>query len=87
LELVNASIRDGIFPSTLKKSVVIPIYKKETKEDAANYCPITLVPTFSKVLENVIVSQLITFLDKHNICNTFQFGLRKSTLHMMLLLQ
>jgi retron-type reverse transcriptase len=77
LELVNASIRDGIFPSILKKSVVIPIYKKGTEEDAANYRPVTLVPTLSKVLEKVIVSQLIIFLDKYNILNDFQFGFRK----------
>jgi hypothetical protein len=56
LELVNASIKDGIFPSTLKELVVIPIYKKGTKEDAANYYQITLVPIFSKVLKKVIVN-------------------------------
>jgi hypothetical protein len=65
------------FPATLKKLVVIPIYKKGTKEDAANYHPITLVPTFLKVLEKVIVSQLIAFLHKFNIFNKFQFGFRK----------
>jgi hypothetical protein len=32
LELVSASIREGIFPSTLKKSVVKPILKKGTKK-------------------------------------------------------
>jgi hypothetical protein len=31
LELVNVSIRIGIFPSKLKKSVVKPIYKKGEK--------------------------------------------------------
>lgn len=44
LELVSASIREGIFPSALKKSVVKPMYKNGTKEDANNYRPITLVP-------------------------------------------
>jgi hypothetical protein len=87
LELVNASVRDGVFPSTLKKSVVIPVYKKGTKEYAANYRPITLVPTFSKVLEKVIVSELIAFLI--NTIFLINFGLvsGKSTLQMMLLLQ
>jgi hypothetical protein len=46
-------------------------------EMATNYRPVTLVPTFSKVLENVIVNQLTAFLDKHNILNKFQFGFRK----------
>jgi hypothetical protein len=38
LELVRASIREGIFPSKLQKSVVKPIYKNGTKGDANNYC-------------------------------------------------
>jgi hypothetical protein len=65
----------------LKKSVVIPIYKKGTKEDANTYHPITLVPALPNVLENIIANQLIDFLDKHNILNKSQFGFRinKST--------
>jgi hypothetical protein len=78
LELVNASIREGNFPSTLKKSVVKPIYKNGTKEDANNYRPITLVPALSNVLEKVLANQLIAFLDKHNILNKSQFGFRKN---------
>jgi hypothetical protein len=53
LELINASIREGVFPSTLQKLVVKPIYKKGMKEDANNYHPITLVPALSKSLEKV----------------------------------
>jgi hypothetical protein len=78
LELVSASIREGIFPSTLKKSVVKPVYKNGTKEDAYNCRPIILVPTLSKVLEKVIANQLIAFLDKHNILNKSRFGFRKN---------
>jgi retron-type reverse transcriptase len=79
LELVNASIKEGTFPSTLKKkSVVKPIYKNGTREDANNYRPITLVPTLSKALEKVTANQLIAFLDKHNILNKSQFGFRRN---------
>jgi hypothetical protein len=78
LELVNASIREGIFPSKLKKLVVKPIYKKGKKEEAINYQPITLVPAFSKVLEKVTGNQLIAFLEKHNIFNKSQYGFRKN---------
>jgi hypothetical protein len=31
VELVNVSIREGIFPSALKTSVVKPIYKSRTE--------------------------------------------------------
>jgi hypothetical protein len=49
-------------------------------DNANNYCPITLVPTLSKVLEKVIGNQLIAFLEKHNILNKSQFGFRKMNL-------
>jgi hypothetical protein len=78
LELVNASVREGIFPSKLKKSVVKPIYKNGEKEEAINYRPITLVSALSKVLEKVIANQLMAFLEKHDILNKSQFGFRKN---------
>jgi hypothetical protein len=74
LELINESIRNGIFPPVLKKSVVEPIYKYGAKEDATNYSPITLVSALSMVFGKLIVSQLIAFLDKHNIVSKSQFG-------------
>jgi hypothetical protein len=77
LELVNASIREGIFPSKLKKSVVKPICKNEEKEEVMNYRPITLLPALSKVLEKVIGNQLIAFLEKHDIFNRSKFVFRK----------
>jgi hypothetical protein len=75
---VNVSIREGIFPSKLKKSVVRPIYKKGKKEEAINYRPVTLVPALSKVLEKVISNQLIAFLERHNILNKSQYRFRKN---------
>jgi hypothetical protein len=78
LEFVNESIRNGIFPLVLRKSVVKPIYKYGAKEDATNYRPITLVPALSMVFEKLIVNQLIALLDKHNLLNKSQFGLRKN---------
>jgi hypothetical protein len=50
LKLVKASLREGIFLSTLKK-LVKSIYKKGMKQDANNYCPITLVPDLSQILK------------------------------------
>jgi hypothetical protein len=73
LELVSASFREGIFPSTLNKSIVKPIYKKGMKEEARNYRPITLVPPLSQILKKVIPNHVISFVDKHNILNKSQF--------------
>lgn len=77
LEIINATIDEGIFPDCLKLSIVKPIYKKGEKNNASNYRPITLVSVFSKVIEKIIGEQIICFLDKHNILNNFQYGFRK----------
>jgi hypothetical protein len=69
LEIINTTIKNGIFPSCLKKSVVKPIFKKGTTYDVDNYHPITSVPAMS-----IVAKQLVSFLDKHNIINYCQFG-------------
>jgi hypothetical protein len=48
------------------------------KEDANNYCPITLVPGLSQILKKVIPNNLISFVDKHNIHTKSQSGFRKN---------
>jgi hypothetical protein len=45
--------------------------------DAHNYCLTVLVPAMSKVLEKITVTQLVLFLNKHNIFSHSHFGFRK----------
>ena len=48
-----------------------------------NYRPIALLSNFSKILEKVICTRLMTFLDVNNLISDSQFGFRKkhSTVH------
>jgi potassium voltage-gated channel Eag-related subfamily H protein 8 len=78
LEIINASIKTGIFPSCLKKSVIKPNLKKGSTLDVNNYRPITLVPALSKILEKIISKWLLAFLEKHKILNPSQFGFRRN---------
>ena len=73
--IYNSSLTKGIFPNNLKIARVIPIYKR--KGDACNpdnYRPISLVSTFSKLFEKIIVKRLHKFLSKNNILYKYQFG-------------
>ena len=51
------------FPDKLKYSIINPLYKKSNKRDGNNYGPISLLTSFSKILEKVIQ---IRFAQKQN---------------------
>ena len=75
--LYNMSVLCGSFPSSLKISKVIPLFKKGNKHDVNNYRPITLSPIFSKVFEKIVFSRMIHFIESNNLLYEFQYGFRK----------
>ena len=86
--IFNLSLSTGIFPSKMKVAKVIPIFKKGNVDDLGNYRPISLLTSFSKVLEKVVYTRTVKFLNDHNILVDTQFGFRQkhSTTHAVLLL-
>lgn len=61
----------------MKKAVVIPVHNKVDSKEVANYRPISIIPTLSKVLEKVLNNGLVDFLKQKNILSKNQFGFRK----------
>ena len=49
----NLSFMTGIFPSVLKTAKVVPVFKKDSKLDYSNYCPISLLSNIEKILEKL----------------------------------
>jgi Reverse transcriptase (RNA-dependent DNA polymerase) len=86
LHLFNISISTGIVPKKLKIAKVIPIFKAGDTNDPNNYCPISLLCTFSKILEKIVFLRLTNDLETHNLISQHQFGFRSkhSTYHPML---
>lgn len=74
--LINLCIRENIFPDVLKISKVIPIYKKDSKDNPSNYRPIVIIPFFAKVLEIILKNQITSHFEKNNLFDTHQFGFR-----------
>ena len=63
-DCINSSILNGKFPDELKLADVIPIFKKLDPFDKANYRPISLLPSLSKVYKKLMYKQLNTFFMK-----------------------
>ena len=65
LELIfNLSFSLGIVPQSFKLANVIPVHKKGSISSLYNYRPISLLSVFNKLLEKLMCSRLLSFLDK-----------------------
>ena len=84
---INKSINEGTFPSTLKTSKVLPLFKSGDENLTTNYRPISQLSAFSKIFEKLILLQCNEFLIANNITHDLQFGFREghSTNHAILL--
>lgn len=76
--LINSSLREASIPQILKESTIRPIYKSGNKSDYANYRPISILPVLEKVLEEIVVRRLTSFLSKYKIINKNQYGFQKN---------
>jgi len=86
--IFNQSLATGTLPNKFKIAKVIPIFKSGDALDPSNYRPISLLSTFSKILEKIVHNRLFTYLDSNSLLSTQQFGFRPkhSTTHPMTLL-
>ncbi|KAF7252305.1 hypothetical protein EYD10_02240, partial [Varanus komodoensis] len=78
LEVINAYLRDGWMPASLKEAVVRLVLKKASldPEMATNYRPVANIPFLGKVLERVVAGQLQTLLDETDYLDPFHSSFR-----------
>lgn len=75
--IINSSLDQGIFPSSWKPAVVSPIFKGGDTRLPCNYRPISVLPTISKVFENLVAKQIIDHLNNSSFqLHQMQFGFR-----------
>lgn len=74
--LINKSMSSGIFPSILKKALVIPLHKGGAVDDVGNYRPISLLSNLSKIFEKIVCNQLKNSFETKNIFHANQYGFR-----------
>ena len=76
--IFNQSLELGIFPTNMKHGEVVPLYKNGSRKCLANYRPITLLLTISKVLEKLVYKRVYLFLNNNNQIYSSQYGFRSS---------
>ena len=73
--IYTSSIQTRVFPNALKEAHVTPIHKKGDSTEMANYRPVSILPTDSKILERNMYDQIYSCIEKH--LSPYLCGFRK----------
>lgn len=71
------SLPSGQLPTNWRVGRVIPIFKAGDRNLPSNYHPISLTSISCKLLEHILYSNIIQYLDYHNLLFKNQHGFRK----------
>ena len=74
--IINLTLKQGIFPDSLKIAKVVPIFKQGSRSSCSNYRPISVLSALSKIFERCILNQLIFYCLTENILVSNQYGFR-----------
>ena len=82
----NNAIACSVFPVNLKNANVTPVHKKDSRENEANYRPVSILPNISKIYEKCMYKQISDYFE--NILSKYQCGFRKgfSSQHCLLVM-
>ena len=75
--LFQTSLDLGVVPDEWKVAHIFPLFKKGDKTKAENYRPISLTSITCKLLEHIVHSNIMGFLDSNKILSPFQHGFRQ----------
>ena len=72
--IFRSMVEESVFPDDWKKSNVVPIHKRDSKNLIKNYCPISLLPIFSKIFERLIFNSLFNYFKQNKLFTECQSG-------------
>ena len=78
--IINHSLKTGVFPHCFKKALVTPLLKKPNldKNDLKNYRPVSNLSFLSKIMEKIVLRQLIEYLQNNDLLPKHQSAYRQS---------
>ena len=76
--IVNLSLKSGVFPDTLKMAHMTPLLKKPSlsKDDMKIYRPVSNLNFISKLLEKNIAKRIRSHLESKDLLNRYQSAYR-----------
>ena len=63
-------------PLTMKKANVVPVFKKNNKQELKNYRPISLLPVSGKIFERLLYDNMFKFFTENNLILQNQSGFK-----------
>uniref|UniRef100_A0A2A4JM54 Reverse transcriptase domain-containing protein n=1 Tax=Heliothis virescens TaxID=7102 RepID=A0A2A4JM54_HELVI len=76
-DIINCSITTSTFPELWRCAIVRPISKNNNPVSTKDLRPISILPCLSKILERVVYSQVVSFLEANKILPDLQSGFRQ----------
>ena len=78
--IINNSLTSGTFPDAYKHAMVTPLLKKQNLDNNVlkNYRPISNLSFLSKLLERIVLKQIIEYLNNFNLFPEYQSAYRTS---------
>ncbi|EEC13484.1 conserved hypothetical protein, partial [Ixodes scapularis] len=76
-KIFEQSILTGVLPEDWKTGKVVPLHKSGDKHCFDNYRPISITSTPCKMLEHIIYSHLVKYLESNSFFSSAQHGFRK----------
>jgi len=77
--IFNKALEKGVYPTRLKYSTIVPIYKMGDRFNMSNFRPISLLLSFSKILEMIIYNRIKTHITLYKILADEQYCFRDNT--------
>ena len=76
-DVIKDSFTSGVFPSSLKKSTIIPIQKKTGTVMINEHRPINMLPCIEKLIEKLAHKQISSYINRHELLYAYQSGYRE----------
>lgn len=75
--IMNCALTTAVFPEAWKQANVLPLAKIPNPTELGHLRPISLLPTLSKVLEDLMKTQITQYVFQNNIVPNSQSGFRE----------